>query len=258
MIEEVIKVKIDGWNTYNATLSKPTDLKTPRPLIIFLHGKGEAVDNLSAIYDNSNAGGPSYFIEHGQADYFKDVYVLSPQARGSGWSVSATQLDTILQDFIPKYNIDINRIYLTGLSAGGAGVVDYISRKFKYTAAAAIPMSHAASPITDAQATSIVANGTKIWDFCGLSDDLLPNNKVLVDKVNKLNPGQAKLTTYAGGHGGWGTFYAPVYGIYKWMLEQQLGEKEQPPGFIPPVRTVVNKLIITVYSNGDIETTKYE
>src|SRR5712672_1173842 len=38
---------------------------TKYPLMVFLHGSGEAGTDLSVIYNSSNSGGPAYYIEHG-------------------------------------------------------------------------------------------------------------------------------------------------------------------------------------------------
>src|ERR1700761_7430743 len=74
---------------------------TKYPLLVFLHGSGESGANLSQIYNNSNAGGPAYFIEHGSwpssftnptdGKAYKFI-VVSPQSNNN-WSSSGDETD---------------------------------------------------------------------------------------------------------------------------------------------------------------------
>ena len=95
------------------------------PVLIFLHGAGEAgtSGHISRIYGSSTAGGAAYFIDQYFPDSFRWVelghgnFNLSPQT--PGWSASGNHLKFMIRDMIARYRVDINRIYITGLSAGG-------------------------------------------------------------------------------------------------------------------------------------------
>ena len=248
-VETTITPTIDAFNnTYQALLYKPDDYATNTsakyPLIMFLHGAGEASGGLSAIYNSSSAGGPAYFIEHsGWPSSFTNpvdsqtykFLVVSPQAAGSGWSSTGPQLDYMIRYMVANYRVDTNRIYITGLSAGGAGVVQYAIHSDdngnpytpRYKIAAMVPMSEAFGEQTQAQCNVIVADSTRAWGFGSPTDTHGVNTETLISHMNTAAAGFGRFTSYSGGHCCWGTFYVPTYketingksmNIYEWML----------------------------------------
>jgi hypothetical protein len=53
-----------------------------------------------------------------------DYLVLYPQATGYWWTPGAARsFDAVLQDVLQRYNVDRDRIYLTGFSNGGTGAL---------------------------------------------------------------------------------------------------------------------------------------
>lgn len=247
--------------TSSASPTSPSLLYTPDnyavatstyyPLIIFLHGNGEAGSNLANIYNNSSAGGPAYFIEHsgwpssftnpmdGQAYKF---FVVSPQ-RPTSWSWQAPQLNYFINYMVLHYRIDPSRIYITGLSAGGEGVVGYMYHKDLetgtgftpiYKPAASVPMAPAISAPTTTEANTAVADSIRMWGLGGISDIYGDQVQDLASKMNTTKPGIARITRYTGSHCCWGTYYNPTYhenikkadssstvsmNIYEWMLQ---------------------------------------
>jgi predicted peptidase len=110
-------------------------------LMVFLHGSGErGTGNLPSLRKviwgsnenvNSNPQWPAGFINQGR-NY--PLIVLSPQCSNSdgtgdcGWW-EGDRLKRFVSAAIANYNVDPNRIYVTGLSMGGAGTV-LVSRAF--------------------------------------------------------------------------------------------------------------------------------
>lgn len=95
-----------------------------RPLIVFLHGLGEGGrDNLQQINGNINR----LLAEAKQ----RNAFLLAPQSYNGYWhnpSHTANIMSTI--DLIAEqYNVDRSRLYITGLSAGGAGVWNVLARQ---------------------------------------------------------------------------------------------------------------------------------
>src|ERR1700760_557768 len=160
--------------TYQALLYLPSDYSTSGkryPLLVFCHSASEAADGSSAgtglakIYNQAQKGGPAYYIEHGQwpATFTNPVngaqeqfIVVSPQA--GDWSINGDQLANIVNYLVATYRVDVNRIHLTGVSAGGQGVVEYAAQLDpnednpsqtkdvrKYLPADIVPMSAATS-----------------------------------------------------------------------------------------------------------------
>jgi predicted peptidase len=74
----------------------------------------------------------------------------------------------ILDSLAVEFNIDPNRVYVTGLSLGGHGTWDFVSR-LPHRFAAAVPMSGLSDPT---QADEILH--LPIWAFHGESDTVVP------------------------------------------------------------------------------------
>jgi len=84
----------------------------PWPLLVFLHGAGERGHDLEKVKKN----GPPKVVE-GRGDF--PLVVVSPQSKVFGWQVEV--LDGLLDEVLGKYNVDADRVCLTGLSMGGFG-----------------------------------------------------------------------------------------------------------------------------------------
>ncbi len=82
----------------------------PAPLLIYLSGgAGFALDAMNSAEDIVR-----------QTDYL----VLYPQASGHWWTPEAARsFDAVLNDVLRRYNVDPDRIYLTGFSNGGTGAL---------------------------------------------------------------------------------------------------------------------------------------
>src|SRR5262245_28895211 len=127
----------------------------PFPLILFLHGRGECGDNLALVKKH----GPPKIVES-KKDF--GFIVVSPQCPTPGWQTDA--LLPVLDEIEANYKVDKERVYLTGLSMGGAGT---------WALAAAAPKRFAAAaPICgfgDPKGAEKL-KGLPIWVFHGAKD----------------------------------------------------------------------------------------
>src|SRR5882757_2828526 len=266
-IEKTINVPYTSSSspTFQALVYLPPDYSTATtkqyPLLVFCQGAGEAADGgggVSRIYNSSGSGGPAYFIEHGgwPASFTNPVtgaqeqfIVVSPQA--NTWSVNGDQLANIVNYLVKTYRVDVNRIHLTGPSAGGAGVVEYVSQlspdetppaggnsdKRTYPAATVVPMSQATSDPPQSWGNVAIANGTPCWGFGDPVNDIHGDETLdYTTVINNAKSGFARFTSFSTGHGPWGPFYNPSYtqnftwngkttnySIYSWMLANTRG-----------------------------------
>jgi hypothetical protein len=230
--QTIINVPIDQYgSTEQAILHLPDDYgqtTTKYPLLVFLHGIGEGGTNPANIYNSSGAGGPAYYIAHGQwpstfvnpkdGQNYKYI-VVSPQ-NNQGWSTSAVQLELILTYLFQHYRADPARLYLTGISAGGEGVVEYAGGATEggtpvngtHPVAAIIPMSAVINGQMEGQYASFLAqHNTHYWGFGSMSDIHGENTVDLGNDENQDAANDALTTTYSGGHCCWMQFYTPSF-----------------------------------------------
>jgi len=90
--------------------------KKPVPMWIWLHGRGDTATDLHFVYSRLNAKKPGQFQPKG-------TIVIHPFGRYcNGWkSAGETDVFEARDDAKGRFNVDENRIALTGFSMGGAG-----------------------------------------------------------------------------------------------------------------------------------------
>lgn len=238
----IINPALANWSSdvYNdGSFNLPYQLFSPKkndkklPLIIHLHGSGEAgTDNQAQMYQGTNFG-PQYFTsETNQA--IEPSYVLAPQTPKSiRWA--STTLDhydysktpstlsmTALLHLVDKMiidntHIDVNKIYITGLSRGGQGVWNAMIQRPNLFAAA-LPIAGSADP---KQADKIKHIPT--WVFHGSSDKVtnVEYSREMVDAIIKAG-GSTSTIRYTeienGDHASsWQTAFSNS-DVYNWLM----------------------------------------
>jgi len=263
--QTIISVPIGPAATQQAILHLPDDYSkttTRYPIMVFLHGIGEAGTNPAAIYSSTTAGGPAYFIASGKfpSSFVNPVdkqpykfIIVSPQSAAAGTSTTAAKLEYILTWLIQNYRIDTSRIYLTGLSAGGEGILEYVGKidangvkvPATHKIAAFIPMSAVMNAAyRPTYAKQIVSDSVRIWGFGSATDTHGANTLSLVTwDINNIKAGYGISTAYSGGHCCWGQFYDPAFtqngmNIYQWALQYRVNAIPPPVVITPPVVVV--------------------
>ncbi len=138
------------------------------PLVVYLHGAGERGSNPRIALANS--GGYVFASEQWQQEH--PCYVLAPQvSEGEWWT------DDCYQDLIVKaittlpyekgLAIDMDRVYITGLSMGGMGTWKAIS-KSPTLFAAAMPICGAGDPFAVRMAVNV-----PVWAFHAEDDPIV-------------------------------------------------------------------------------------
>ena len=211
--ENVLKTTACVSMKYLLYLPKDYDGKKKFPLVLFLHGSGERGDDLNLV----KVHGPPMLISKGKDFPF---IVVSPQCpKGQWWQ--AVELAALLDDIEKKYQVDKDRIYLTGLSMGGFGtwaLAAYQSDRF----AALAPICGGGERYRAKEISHI-----PVWAFHGAKDSGVPvaRSETMITAIKKFG-GDAKLTIYPNaGHNSWTETYANPK-LYAWLLKQKRAAKK--------------------------------
>jgi predicted peptidase len=210
------------------------------PLVLFLHGMGEAGTDPNKLYST----GLPMVLKNGFRPPF-DIVMVAPQR--SSYSVDPAWIPYIINDMYLRFGIDTNRIYITGLSAGGWGTYGSqfnISESFAKKIAAIVPISAATQDINK---TRFNWASAPTWAIVGGNDISYKEQNIdMVAKINAAKPGLAKITIRAGiGHTGWNEIYNATWkdnGVSIWDF---LNGKTiapvvvVPPAPVPPAKTMV-------------------
>ena len=239
------------------------EAKGPRPMILFLHGggnggfEGERDNNRHIMADF----GPVNFAEN-----YPDLCVMAPMAvearrdmrnfnpnipfaqsdsinvPGYGWCREYLgQVCDIIRRMIREGKVDEKRVYVTGMSMGGAGTIRAMSVASDLFAAC-LPVCPSMSPETFSILKSI---RRPVWVTSAYIDHTLYRHKYLVDAVMSLRDSgnnDAHLTLFSPeelqkydvaitpdlsyprlfseNHASWIPTYNNEYGIMSWLLNQ--------------------------------------
>lgn len=186
------------------------------PLILFLHGAGE----------RGQDGFLQTEVGLGRAircysDWCRAIVVF-PQCRPEqSWTGDMARLALeCVEQTAREYPIDAGRLYLTGISLGGAGV---------WTLAAAAPDRWAAiAPVCGFGEAALAQKLASIptWVFHGDKDDRVPpaRSREMVQAIRQAG-GNPRYTEFPGvGHNCWDAAYRDAE-FWRWLLQQRLPPK---------------------------------
>ena len=131
-------------------------------------------------------------------------------------------LMALLDDIESNYDVDRDRVYLTGLSMGGFA---------SWTLGCFYPERFAAiAPICGGGDSFFVKSmkDVPVWAFHGAKDDVVPveRSKEMVGAVNAAG-GNAKLTVYPeAGHDSWTQSYDNP-ALYEWFLSHRISDRKK-------------------------------
>ncbi|TDD98036.1 carboxylesterase family protein [Flavobacterium cellulosilyticum] len=204
-----IKTEIVQEFQLGYALHIPANTKEKKPLIIFLHGSGEKGTDIEKV----KVHGPLKYIKN----HNLDAYILAPQCpENEEWNNEV--LYRLIMKIQKEYNIDPNRIYLTGLSLGGWGTWN-LAFAHPTMFAAIVPISGFVDLIQLEEACKIAAVPTRV--FHGLMDDVVnPDYAITIYKELKKCNANVELTLFDdAGHDSWSRVYDNQE-IYDWMFKQ--------------------------------------
>jgi len=218
------------WMTPWQSTPNPTNPKSPNPtypLVIFLHGSGErGTQNHEQMTNGVHA-----FCEKWMREQHPH-YLLAPQCPPDiRWGGSNKDWQTLYQpeptapgrmvlELVEKMlqehpDIDPKRVYITGLSMGGFGTFDLLSRRPDLFAAG-LPICGGGDPVYADKIKNI-----PLWVFHGSLDEVVfPRCSRQIVNALKKSGGNVKYTEYSTmRHDIWNvTYYNPA--VLEWLFAQ--------------------------------------
>ena len=183
------------------------------PLIVQLHGAGErgaGRDDLEKV------------DVHGFSKYLKkaehDCIVIMPQCpEDTFWVARIESIVKFIEHLIKEFNVDENRVYLTGLSMGGYGTW--------FTSMARPDLFAAIAPVCGGgMAWNAGVLKMPVWVFHGADDTVVsPMQSDEMVSALKENEVELKYTRIDGvGHNVWDNAYSQE--LFEWLLSKKRGK----------------------------------
>jgi predicted esterase len=266
---ESFKSKYSGWTiSYAKIVPNDYDPAKYYPLLVAEHGNGEKTWNGSTaakvetiLQDQTQVG---YNLLSKNKNYQMVTIVPIAPFSPSGPTldggkttqfIAGAMLNEIIDTISKRYRIDANRIYITGLSEGGADMWDFMTVSASRVAAC-VPIS-AWPPISNSLIEKQIADSkTSIWHFQSDNDSQGGDASNVGTWLSKLKSTGA-ITSYTvfqqDGHNMWGYVYqsvqSPTYSgnalnyvglsaqptnIFDWMLSKSRASTLPPIVVVPP------------------------
>ena len=198
----------DGELKYLLFLPSGYETSSQRwPLMLFLHGAGECGQDLDKIKQH----GPPKVVES-QPDF--PFILVSPQSPRFGWN--RTALIDLLDEMTARYEVDPDRVYLTGLSMGGFGSWA-LAAEHPARFAAVVPICGGGN-VKSAESLKHLP----IWVFHGAQDKVVPLrlSEQMVEALRAAG-GNIQFTIYPeAAHDSWTETYNNPE-LYTWLLQQR-------------------------------------
>jgi predicted peptidase len=173
------------------------DNKKLYPLIVYLHGSRDTVSRDNYWYQEVIQKEHPAFVLTPKCD-------VADQGWGNTWNaghtIATAKTLKLIDSLVAIYPIDVNRLYLYGISMGGFGVFSIIAKeKGKFAAAYAVCGG------SDVKAANQLLQ-TPLWIFHGEADDVVPVglSRDVYKEMIRLGATKVKYTEYPGvKHNSW-------------------------------------------------------
>lgn len=251
-----------GTNYLIYTPPNYNDTNNSSPLLVTLMGGGEIGDDLQVFLQNNANRSPAWLIDRGDWPNDYPFVVVTPQlprdeeiANPNDQRWPTQLIDEVITHVTNTYNIDGDRIYLTGISLGATACWEYTA-EFPQKVAAMIPI---AGPADDSLAC--ILKDIPIWamhgENDGLVDPFINSTGNMVDSINNCN-GQYKARfdlIPSRGHDIWNDVYPQSMGlsIYEWLLNFQKGHANNIKPYVglgPDLKLLIPDEYINLYGFG--------
>ena len=189
---------------------KPDNSEKKLPLILQLHGAGERGNGKEELY---------LVDRHGFAPFAREaerecIFVMPQCPKGDFWAGRVESIIKFIEQLKNEFNIDEDRVYLTGLSMGGYGTW--------YTAMACPDLFAAISPLCGGgMAWNAKVLTMPVWVFHGADDTSVNvrNSDEMVEALKKAELDVKYTRMDAVGHNVWDHAYDQEH--YDWFMSKR-------------------------------------
>lgn len=210
----------DSGLNYLITFPKDYDPEKQYPLIVYLHSMVERGTDLHKLIRNEvgQGNGISKYALDGKLPQFITISPLCPD--GIYWSLLTKRLNALLSSITNNKNIDINRIYLTGVSMGGMGTWSFAMDYPQWFAGIAPISGGIYKPFMSDNIQKI--QNIPIWIFNDKYDDEIPIVKTLgiLKKLEEANA-DVKITIYENGEHYLNNIVFSEGALFDWFLQKR-------------------------------------
>ena len=219
---------------YRLYVPENYDSNKEYPVLVFLHGAGERGSDNTAQLLNA-----IQLLFYAQKEV-KDAIVIAPQCPAdkrwveTDWTLGCYDSEAIqeeqlakvmgiLEDVQETYSTNSDRIYALGLSMGGFGIWDLLTRHSDVFAAG-VPICGSGDPNK-----AEILKDVPIWTFHGDADKVVPytGTQTMYNAIVAAGGEQITFTTYPGaGHGIWNDAVI-TKGLGEWLFAQKLSDRQE-------------------------------
>ena len=195
------------------------------PLIVYLHGSNDTVSrDLQWYQEETQSKNPCFVLT--------PKCLEADQGWGNTWQeghTEATAKTLVLADSLVKsYSIDVNRLYLYGISMGGFGVFSVLAKNPGKFAAAYVVCGGS----NEKAASKLI--GTPLWIFHGEMDDVvsIQYSKAVHNEMLRLGGRKVRFTEYPRvKHNSWENV-SHENTLSQWLFSQEKGKISKPPDLV--------------------------
>lgn len=200
---------------YLLWLPEGYDAAQPWPLILFLHGSGERGSDVRKVL---NHGLPRRLA----SDLSLPAIIVAPQCPAdSDWTLHDDALLTLLDEIAAQYPVDLDRVYLTGLSMGGRETWRLACGNPQRFAAIVAICGRRPYGLRSEEDAPLISH-IPIWVFHGAQDPVvsIEESSRMVAALRR-HGADVRYTVYADAdHDSWTQAYAED-ALYPWLFAQR-------------------------------------
>ncbi|WP_338873567.1 PKD domain-containing protein [Myxococcus stipitatus] len=213
------------------------------PIVFFLHGQGQQGNGDNELQKLSEQALPNYIVNEGK-DY--PFVIVAPQTTGF-WSEyeAGHELNWFIDRMLPTLKVNPKRVYLTGLSMGGAGTFNYAGL-FPRKLAAAIPICTGGWGSSAPMAQAMVDGELPLWASHARNDSTIGYRATAnwFDLLGQAMGGTGSvLDTYTSPAKPQTAFFRPALGKWQWID----GQTATDTNGLPPAKP----MMFTLFDSGD-------